>query len=331
MTMPSGSLEFRSVCGGFLSIYLHFMYKRCVKKASMRINTLKLRNRADGVMVGLLLFLLYFGNLIHQCGDVELNPGPPKLDTMRQTRLSNVRGNSSERQKGDSVAGASANAAGEPTLRDVMGALSNMNSKFDDMKQEMKHISDLFCAMQEEMSELKQENVDLRSKCEELDNANTALADEVARQEKKLDDLENRSRRNNILIRGIGRSENETWQNCEEAVRELFTDQLELAEDVVFERVHRLNQKEDSPIIACCSLYKQKEEIMKARSKLADTGYSISDDHSFRVRDIRKKLYPHLKSAKEAGKKAKMVYDHLVIESKKYVLDGDNIKPLAAR
>ena len=41
----------------------------------------------DGIMVGLLLSLLYFGILLHRSGDIELNPGPPKTDNLRQTRL----------------------------------------------------------------------------------------------------------------------------------------------------------------------------------------------------------------------------------------------------
>ena len=47
----------------------------------------KLKSMLDGVTCGLLLSILCGGsNLLLQCGDVELNSGPPKADTMRQTR-----------------------------------------------------------------------------------------------------------------------------------------------------------------------------------------------------------------------------------------------------
>ncbi|KAL8586702.1 hypothetical protein ACOMHN_038688 [Nucella lapillus] len=44
---------------------------------------LTLHSRTDGVALGLLLSLLFWGGLLLRCGDVEQNPEPP-----RQARLS---------------------------------------------------------------------------------------------------------------------------------------------------------------------------------------------------------------------------------------------------
>lgn len=92
--------------------------------------TLVLRNRLHGVMVGLLLGHLFFCNLLARCGDVELNPGPPKTDYMRQTRLSSRdKEGSDPRRMSDHTARAShdsavAAAANQPTLNDVMDRLT---------------------------------------------------------------------------------------------------------------------------------------------------------------------------------------------------------------
>ncbi|KAL8609231.1 hypothetical protein ACOMHN_036675 [Nucella lapillus] len=51
-----------------------------MRKKVMFILTLKLRNRQDGATVGLLLAYLYLGVFHHRCGDIELNPGPPKRE-----------------------------------------------------------------------------------------------------------------------------------------------------------------------------------------------------------------------------------------------------------
>ena len=54
----------------------------------------------------------------------------------------------------------------------------------------------------------------------------------------KTDDLEYRSKRNNLIISGPPTAENETWQECEEVVPELLADKQELRESPHFGRVH---------------------------------------------------------------------------------------------
>ncbi|KAL8585420.1 hypothetical protein ACOMHN_046663 [Nucella lapillus] len=73
--MPAVPLTFRSVCGHFATVYASFMLKRARFSLAIRMSNLRLRTRADGVTVGVLLTLLYYGNLIHRCGDVELTLG----------------------------------------------------------------------------------------------------------------------------------------------------------------------------------------------------------------------------------------------------------------
>ena len=74
--MPSAAVDFRAVCGCFLPVYINFMVNRAKLKAAMKIAIVSLKSRVDGVMLGLLLVYLFWGSLLLQCGDVELNPGP---------------------------------------------------------------------------------------------------------------------------------------------------------------------------------------------------------------------------------------------------------------
>jgi hypothetical protein len=97
-------------------------------------------------------------------------------------------------------------------------------------------------------------------------------------------------------------------------VTDLITDKLELAQDFQFDRVHRLSSKPDAPVIARCTFYKQKMDLLKAKRKL----------FSLRVRDIRRKLTPHLKKARSDGKRAAMVFDHLLIDGKRYNVSSND-------
>ncbi|KAK7493933.1 hypothetical protein BaRGS_00014815 [Batillaria attramentaria] len=86
--MPAEPLQFRQKCGAFVVVFIAFMFRRAEKK--VWTCALKLNSHSAGVMVGLHLAQIFCCNLIQLCGDVELNPGPPKSDQMRQTRLGSM-------------------------------------------------------------------------------------------------------------------------------------------------------------------------------------------------------------------------------------------------
>ena len=61
--------------------------------------------------------------------------------------------------------------------------------------------------------------------------------------ERKIVELEDRSRRNNLRIDGITEKENETWDECEQEIQSLIKDKLRIAENIIIERAHRIKKK----------------------------------------------------------------------------------------
>lgn len=57
----------------------------------------------------------------------------------------------------------------------------------------------------------------------------------------RVDDLEDRSRRNNIILRGIA-DDRKTWEETEVRVREVLRDVLDPLPETAIERAHRLGQ-----------------------------------------------------------------------------------------
>ena len=333
--MPSGPLQFRAACGCFTPVFVAFMMKRAEESVAMRMRTLVPKDRVAGVTVGFLLVYLYWGSIMLQANDIELNPGPTSgtgPSTMRQTRLASATGAGSRasmerpgNQPGNTSASSSTSSGEpEPTLSDVMTTLLNMNSKFDKMKDDVKEMKDVYAGLMNEISDLKTEVTDLRRANDSLKAENDALKEKIDVIERKTDDLEDRSKRQNIIIHGLPRDAHEkTWKDCED-VREMIVDKLELTGEMPFDRVHRLTPDKNSPIVARCTFYKDKEEIMRAKGKLKGSKIFLGDDFSKRVRDVRKRLAPHLKNAKSQGKKATMVFDHLLVDGKKFFLSGDD-------
>ena len=185
---------------------------------------------------------------------------PPKQDSFRQTRLTgSSRANNAELNSQEVNSTSSGEMVGnDHTLKDITHMLITINSKFDDVKSDMSDIKESYSSLKIEMHELSETITDLKEENKALKEENVVMRTRLETVEKKTDDLESGSKRNNIIIHEIHRKEDETRQECEELVCEMITDKLELAETIQFDRVHRLNAKPYSPIVARCTFYKYK-------------------------------------------------------------------------
>uniref|UniRef100_A0A6G5A986 Uncharacterized protein n=1 Tax=Rhipicephalus microplus TaxID=6941 RepID=A0A6G5A986_RHIMP len=122
--------------------------------------------------------------------------------------------------------------------------------------------------------------------------------------ERKIDNLENRSRRPNLVIFGLPEPEGENGGSLERAVnRSIFQDLLEL-EPAVIERIHRLarpSPNKKRQLIMRLLDTRDKTLIFKQCHKLKNTPISIREDYSQKVREVRRKLWASAKENRERG------------------------------
>lgn len=317
--MPAGPIDFRPVCGSFIPTLIHLLGK---KRHSTWIRQIVLlqttTGRFTGVLVGFCLTYFFWGSFLLQCGDIESNPGPPKLaPATRQATLSGL-AQLNEKQDDQPL------AAIMKELATVSATMTSMNSKFDNFSKEMKDLKTELHRVDKDVSSLKDEMQDLRQQNANLTIENERLKSQIGSVADKTDDLENRSKRNNLLFFGIERDDSESTQSCERKVNDILTEGLGLRE-VQFDRAHRTSNKPNAPIVVRCTFYKDKLAILRAKKNLGSgSDVSISEDFSQRVRDIRKALIPHLKDAKKAKKNAFLVFDHLIIDNTKFTVDENS-------
>ncbi|KAL8604568.1 hypothetical protein ACOMHN_013348 [Nucella lapillus] len=141
--MPALPLLFRARCGSFVAVFIAFMFRRARKKAELQCRTLRVRNRLDGVIVGLTLSVILFSNLLMQCGDIESNPGPPKPANTRQTRLSSSSGSG---RTGSLSLDSNASGSGDrgqndsdSSLKDMMAEMMvGINARFDQLQNDIR-------------------------------------------------------------------------------------------------------------------------------------------------------------------------------------------------
>ena len=85
---------------------------------------------------------------------------------------------------------------------------------------------------------------------------------------KKLTNLEDRSRRNNLWIDGAAEENGETWDDCKHKVKEIFMDELELDNYIIIGRTHRATKskygKKNQPQKIACKLpcYKDQDKVL---------------------------------------------------------------------
>lgn len=153
----------------------------------------------------------------------------------------------------------------------------------------------------------------------------------------KVNYLENYSRRNNLVIRGVAESDGEA---CEELVRTFMKDNLHLSDtfinSVQFHRCHRLGNKPQGaqkwvrPLIVRFLSFGDRQFVWAARSMLAKSSYSINENFSGDTEFNRRKMYPIFRAAKKMPnyeKKVSMVEDTLIIKNVRYNVSSLNQLP----
>ena len=163
----------------------------------------------------------------------------------------------------------------------------------------------------------------LQSHCQSLEEENSILREKVNSLTEKCDYIENQSRRNNLLFSGIESCPGETWEQCEEKVREVMSEGMGIKDKVEIERAHRVG-KGDGIIVQFLS-YKQKANILYRASTLKNSvkfkQVFVREDFSFEVRKKRGALRETARVLRDKGQKSKLRYDKLVTSESVYTYD----------
>lgn len=192
---------------------------------------------------------------------------------------------------------------------------SELNTKLDSMDKRITIIDD-------RQGDLERQNERLLTQLQDVDD--------------RIDELEGRSRRNNLIFHNIAEKPEgvETWEECEEAVRGVI--QTELHQDsgtISIERAHRITRRgrdQPRPIIVGFCLYKEKSAVLESAKKKAKEnreagdggnaqarhGVYIAEDFTRRVRECRKKLVPMMVERREAGDVSYLRFDKLVVRDR---------------
>lgn len=150
------------------------------------------------------------------------------------------------------------------------------------------------------------------------------LKDELARTNKWIDDLCNRSRRNNVVVRGLSYEPFKDQMPCTEFLRRFFKEALDV--EVLINRAHPTGDPRSKLLIAHLPLDKDVEAVFRNAPALRNTNYFVYRDFTKRVRKIRGKLFFVRKNIikNDPRLKASVVYDHMYVGEHKFEWDENN-------
>ncbi|KAM7297306.1 uncharacterized protein ISCGN_022459 [Ixodes scapularis] len=237
--------------------------------------------------------IVYLKMLLLLSGDVEVNPGPDMKIIMEQLK------------------------AIAKDIQDIKNEKVTTNDRLSAIEQKLEGFSTLqttVSACQEKITELEA-NIKTISK--------------------KLDDLENRSRRANLIIYGIEEKDTENSEILERVVSDEIFGKLLNTPISGIERIHRLGKKTDQrirPVILKLLDCRDKTRVLKNCFKLKGTTFSISEDFSRPVQQIRKKLWESTKINRDKNDKVFLTFDKVRVNGQLYAWDEDkNDKVLIAK
>ena len=147
--------------------------------------------------------------------------------------------------------------------------------------------------------------LNIRSRVTVVENVIRSQNDRLKLLEYRSIDLEARSRRKNLLFKGISEQRRE---NCFTDVRSLTREELGIDRDVYLERAHRLgrfDRNKTRPIIVAFRDFCDTEEILGASSLLQGTGHGISRDYPNEISKARQSLWRQYKTTREANTRKK--------------------------
>ncbi|KAH8036365.1 hypothetical protein HPB51_025706 [Rhipicephalus microplus] len=206
---------------------------------------------------------LYLWRLLMRSGDVESNPSP-------MTK------------------------AQEEKLEMVHGAVLRLEANNASVLESVNKISQMHLELKTDLDSLTKRVQVLESKMESVTPTGACGNNQgISNLQAKIDDLENRSRRSNVIFYGIEDGERfETWETSERLVRDFCTNRLDFSISSLARahRIGRFSREKKRPIIAKLFNEKEVETILSKGFKLKNTPLSVARDYSEAVRDKRRKL-----------------------------------------
>lgn len=202
----------------------------------------------------------------------------------------------------------------ETSLSRMQGELNSLSTRVLEVEKSQQFISNSYDESTKTNAIALNELDNLKTSLEDSIRANNQLSEEIL-------DLQCRSMRDNLLFYGVAEAQRGEMEDCEKIVLDICRSSLNITDDVLIERAHRIGRPNDNrprPIVAKFSRFPQREVVRKSAFKLKGANISIGEQFPKIIQERRKKLLPVMKEASDRQRKAVLIKDKLFIDGKPY-------------
>ena len=211
------------------------------------------------------------------CGDVEVNPGPSIEEVLKELR--------------------DFKTTTDDRLNTIKSDVSNLKTDLSNVKRDLDRTR-------------KQTIADNDNIYDECQGQLWSVGSRIERLERKVEDHERYSRRDNLLFHDIPKEDGETPEQTKAKLLTVLNENVdgkEWSTDNHFVRVHRLKTKsQNPPIIARFIKSDDKFRVLTAKQQLKDKGVGVSTDLTFNQRE-------ELRRCKLEGKDAYFKNGRLIV------------------
>lgn len=208
---------------------------------------------------------------------------------------------------------------------------AELKTSIEEIKQSQKTIDAKITSIGERLTSVENKSLTLECEIDALRRENSDQKKVNAALHTRLNEMEDQSRRNNLLFYGIPDDASETWSQAEEKIKNALSSCFDKgsagptanALSLDIERAHRLGKffaNQCRPVIVKFSSFKTKDQVMQLRARLKLNRISVSEDFCRATRLARKNL---IEFGKTQNSTFKLSYNKLFVNDKCYIYDQE--------
>ena len=231
------------------------------------------------------------------------------------------------------------------TMEEIMERVNKRNLdielKFKEISEHIDALEESFVTDQRKIDTLAQDTGSTKTDIEEmLKNVDEVTKQKIENIEKKLADLNNilentqermyeheANKKNNLIFYGISQEERESTKKLLAKVLEIIHIKLNIKREVCVRHVGRLYAGPDvhgcRPVLVTFEEFNDREDVLATSKVMKETGITITEDISKKVREARQELKKFLRVVKRNSpdKYCFLQYDKLFVGGKVFVYD----------
>jgi chromosome segregation ATPase len=199
-------------------------------------------------------------------------------------------------------------------VNEMDAGLTNLNTECEENRVKLRDVNKEVKSLSQKAQSARQNEEKTRADLVKIEENLSELTEKHIEQQW-------RSMRDNLIFSGI---EEKDEEDTETELKNFLLTEMHMT-NIDFHRVHRMGRRETGktrPIVAKFVLCKVREDVRKrVPTALKGKAYGINEQFPKEINEKRKTLYPHLKAAKNQGKKAVLIRDKLYIEGTLFTPD----------